>query len=263
MTKKGYQAKKRFGQNFLHDDAILQSMIRAINPTKTDTVLEIGPGLGALTVCLQPRVKVLDLIEIDRDLCQRLRQTMGHCDNVTLHEQDVLMVNFADFLSASSQKTKVVGNLPYNIATEIIIRLSRLENQVESMHFLVQKEVAERLCASPKTKAYGRLTIMVGLFCEAIMLFDVPPTAFSPQPKVQSCFIRLTPHDQPKYEVVDMAHFSMLIRHAFNQRRKKIANSLKGVADENALQQAHIDPLCRPEEISIQHYVSLSNAIVS
>ena len=262
MGKSGtYRAKKRFGQNFLCNDAIIHAIIKSIGASSVDSVLEIGPGLGVLTSILQPTVKSLDIIEIDRDLCQHLHKTLGHHANLHLHEQDVLKVDFASFFADFTQKLKVVGNLPYNIATEIIFRLVKFADNIHAMYFLVQQEVAKRLCATPGNKAYGRLSIMVGLYCEVDIILNVPPEAFSPAPKIQSSFIRLRPHDKPKYHIDNLELFSKLIKQAFNQRRKKISNALKGLVDEKILNMANIDINFRAEDISIEQYVRLSNLV--
>jgi len=256
-----YRAKKRFGQNFLHDPGVIHNIIQAISPGPTDTVLEIGPGQGVLTSILCPLVKSLDIIEIDRDLCQLLTKTLGNHANLKLHQQDVLSVDFAAFFSEFEQKVKVVGNLPYNIATEIMFRLVLQTNHISAMFFLVQQEVANRLSASPGTKSYGRLGIMVGLYCEVKTLFNVPPESFMPEPKVQSSFIYLRPYSKPKYIIKDRVLFSALIKQAFSQRRKKISNSLQGRVDQAQFVMAEIDPHQRAEDITIAQYVKLCNLL--
>ena len=192
-----HRARKRFGQNFLHDQGIIRGIVRAVSPLAGQRLLEIGPGQGAITATILDTDCQLDVIEIDRDLVQILTDKFSSRDNFRIHEGDALKFDIGAL--AGTEKLRVVGNLPYNISTPLIFHLLSAHDCISDMHFMLQKEVVERLAAGPGSKTYGRLSIMAQYYCAIESLFDVPPEAFSPQPKVQSAIVRLTPYAQPPF----------------------------------------------------------------
>lgn len=258
MINGRHQPRKRFGQNFLHDPAVIDRIIRSIAPRPGDHVVEIGPGLGALTRPLLSALGRLDVVEIDRDIIPYLQQACAGYGELHIHNQDVL--NF-DFTSIAKQQTiRLVGNLPYNISTPLIFHLLNQLPVIRDMHFMVQKEVAERLAAAPATEHYGRLGIMVQWRCSVELLFSVGPGAFKPAPKVESAVIRLTPHGEPPVKIADERRFADLVSRAFSQRRKTLRNALKGLLTADVIEGLGIDPARRPETLSLSDYAALSNA---
>ena len=258
----GHKAKKRFGQNFLQDPHIIDRIVRAINPKPGDNLVEIGPGLGALTTQLLPHCHAMHAIELDRDIIPKLRVSCATLGTLTLHEVDVLKFNF-DQLHQPDTPLKVVGNLPYNISTPIMFHLLKYANIVGEMTFMVQKEVAERITAQPGSKDYGRLSIMLQYYCKALYLFVVPPHAFNPAPKVDSAIIRLTPYTQLPYPADNETLFAQLVSQAFSQRRKTLRNTLKNLVDDALWDRINIDPGLRPERISVEQFVMLANALTT
>lgn len=252
------RARKRFGQHFLHDPGVIDELLRAIDPRADDTLVEIGPGPGALTIPLsRSHTGPLHLIEIDRDLVRNLRTQFASADNVTIHEADALRFDF----SSLGSTLRVVGNLPYNISTPLLFRLLESRRNVTDMHFMLQKEVVDRITAEPGNKRYGRLTIMLGCSLLAEHLFDVPPTAFTPPPRVMSSVVRLTPKSAQDEPGVDSAAMNSLVTRAFTQRRKTLHNALKGITSDEVMRSVGIDPKLRPENIPISAWVALTNAI--
>lgn len=256
MTER-HRARKRFGQHFLHDPGIISQLMAAIQPRGDDTLIEIGPGPGALTAPLsQSNLGSLHLIEIDRDLVKVLRAKFA-APHVTIHQADALRFDFSSLGSA----LRVVGNLPYNISTPLLFRLLESRRNIVDMHFMLQKEVVDRMTAEPGSKRYGRLTIMLGCSLSAEHLFDVPASAFTPAPRVVSSVVRLVPKaatDEPR---VDMVALNRLVAHAFTQRRKTLHNALKGKASDETMKSVGVDPKLRPENISIDAWVALANAL--
>ena len=252
-----HRPRKRFGQHFLRDPGVIDAIVRAIAPAATDTIVEIGPGDAALTRPLASRVAALHAVELDRDLARRLREQFAGEDQVTIHEADALRFDY----SALGASLRVVGNLPYNISTPLLFALLDHQEHIVDMHFMLQKEVVDRMAASPGCKAYGRLGIMLGCHFEIEALFDVDPLAFEPPPDVTSSIVRLTPLPVGTYVINDEARLSQLVARAFSQRRKTIRNSLRTVADETMLRAAGIDPGLRPEDIPIAGYVRLANTL--
>lgn len=252
-----HRARKRFGQHFLKDTYIIHRIIDSIDFQAASCLIEIGPGLAALTQPLAERVEKLHVIEIDRDIVQHL-PTLPFASRLQIHHQDVL--NF-DFSTIEGKKT-IVGNLPYNISTPLLFRLAEYAPEIDSMVFMLQKEVVERMCAQPNHKSYGRLSVMLQYFFDMEYLFDVPPSAFEPPPKVDSAIVRL----QPRLGRIGLAdnqeHFSHLISAAFAMRRKTIRNNLKTWADDATLASVGIDANCRAENIAPEHYVALSNQLI-
>jgi len=252
-----HKPRKRFGQNFLQDIAIIQKIISALNPKSEDKLIEIGPGLGALTKPLLAHVNHLDVIEIDRDLANQLAASLAHPQHLKIHVQDVLHFDFNIFIE---KKIRIVGNLPYNITTPLIFYLLTFESRIQDMHFMLQKEVVDRICAQPNSKDYGRLSIMMQYYCEAECLFLVPPDAFYPPPKVQSAVVRLTPRPFP-VTVTNHTLFQNITRDAFNHRRKTLSNALKSYLNNNDFTALHLSANLRPEDLSVTDFVKISNYI--
>ena len=251
-----HTARKRFGQNFLQDSRIIADIVQAVRPQPADTVVEIGPGLGAITEPLAAKLDCLHVCEIDCDIIGYLK-TRPYAGKLVIHEGDVLQFDFA---SVPGRK-KIVGNLPYNISTPLLFHLSRYADEVEDMHFMLQKEVVERMVAEPGSNDFGRLSVMLQYFFEMEKLLDVPPEAFSPAPKVDSAVVRLIPAKYRIGQAQDFEQFAALVKQAFHQRRKTIRNNLKGLADEDDLQAAGISPQERAEHIAPEKYVALANLL--
>jgi 16S rRNA (adenine1518-N6/adenine1519-N6)-dimethyltransferase len=248
-----HSPRKRFGQNFLQSQPIIDSIIRAINPQADDNMLEIGPGLGALTKPLLGKLKKLTAVEIDTDLQKYLQELPIAQGKLNLIAADALTIDYDQF----GPNLRVVGNLPYNISTPILFRLLQYVTHIEDMHFMLQKEVVDRMAAIPGTKAYGRLSVMLHYLCEVEALFSVPAEAFEPKPKVESAIVRLTPYQVSPYEPVAIEHLERLVASAFAMRRKTLANNLKGIVSAAQISELGIDPGKRPEQISIAEYVQL------
>ncbi len=255
-----HQARKRFGQNFLHDQNIIAKIIRAINPDKQQNIIEIGPGQGALSYPLLSELGHLDAIEIDRDLIHILNQQSPQYGELTIHEGDALKFDFKQ-LASSDNKCRVVGNLPYNISTPIIFHLLEFLDIIEDMHFMLQKEVVQRMSAEPGSKIYGRLSVMLQCYCEVDDLFDIPATAFNPPPKVISSLVRLVPRKKPLATLNNPQQFSRLVNRVFQQRRKTLRNTLKNFINTEQIEAVGISASARPETLSVSQFIELSNAI--
>ena len=249
-----HQARKRFGQNFLRDTRIIADIVNAVRPGYDDIVIEIGPGLAAITEPLAQRLDRLHVIEIDRDIIKYLK-TLPFAEKLVIHEGDVLKFDF----NGIAGKKKIVGNLPYNISTPLLFRLAEVADDVVDMHFMLQKEVVERMVAQPGSSHYGRLGIMLQYFFEMEHLIDVPPESFDPAPKVDSAVVRMIPLKHRIGKADDFGLFSELVKLAFHQRRKTIRNNLKGLADDDVLSAVGIDPQSRAEHIAPEKYVELGN----
>jgi 16S rRNA (adenine1518-N6/adenine1519-N6)-dimethyltransferase len=253
-------ARKRFGQNFLVDEGVIDTIVAAIAPGAGDSLVEIGPGRGALTLPLLQRAGRLDVVEIDRDLIEPLRtQALIAGGELVIHNCDALRFQL-DSLAVHAP-LRVVGNLPYNISTPLIFRLLEQADLIADMHFMLQREVVERLTATPGGGEWGRLAIMVQQRCRCEALFEVPPEAFRPAPKVHSAVVRLTPHQEPVVDVGDQALFARLVRQLFAQRRKTIRNNLRGWCDDETLAAAAIDPGDRPERLTMEQMATLSRRL--
>jgi len=250
--------RKRFGQNFLHDKMVIQQIVQSVAPEKNDHLVEIGPGRGALTLPLLKTGCRLDVIEIDRDMIAPLTALCAGAPNFTLHQADALVFDFGLLVSAGEQ-LRIVGNLPYNISTPLLFHLLKSAGQIADMHFMLQKEVADRLAANPGTRDYGRLSVMVQYCCRVSLLFDVEPESFSPQPKVRSSVIRLQPYQEKPFQAKDEKHFAELVKTAFSQRRKTLRNNLKKFMEIPEKEASPVDFQLRPEQISVAEYVALSN----
>ena len=249
--------RKRFGQNFLRDASIIEAIARAIGPDDSDHIVEIGPGEGALTQALISGECRFDAIELDRDLRARLLAAFSTYPGFTLHSADALDFDFAS-LATGGTRLRVVGNLPYNISTPLIFELLDQAHIITDMHLMLQLEVAERLAASPGTKDWGRLGVMTQFRCEVEQLFEVPPEAFYPQPKVRSAVVRLTPHPVLPYPNVDPASLARVVAQAFSQRRKTLRNNFKGTMKDSDFGALTIDPGARAEKLSIADLVAIA-----
>ncbi|MDF3035755.1 MAG: rsmA [Paucimonas sp.] len=249
--------RKRFGQNFLTDDGVLHDIIRAIDPLHEDTMVEIGPGLGAMTRLLLEGLKALHVVELDRDLVTRLKKNFDQ--RLVIHEGDALQFDFASIPVPEGCKLRVVGNLPYNISSPLLFHLAEIAPLVQDQHFMLQKEVVERMAAEPGSKTYGRLSVMLQWRYHIELLFIVPPTAFDPPPQVDSAIVRMIPLAQPL--VCDRNTLEQVVTKAFSQRRKVIRNCLSGMFSENDLIDAGIDPQARPETVPVEQFVALANRL--
>ena len=254
---KKHQPRKRFGQHFLADPGVIGDIVAAIHPAADDTVVEIGPGLGAMTTPLAASGCRLHAVELDRDLAATLRSRFADATHVTIHEADALAFDFG----ALGKRLRIVGNLPYNISTPLLFHLLRYRAAIVDMHFMLQKEVVDRIVAQPGSKAYGRLGIMLGCYLAAEALFDVGPEAFDPPPEVVSAVVRLDPLPPGTYEIASDATLSSLVATAFMQRRKTLRNALRKVADDEDFAAVGIDPGWRPEQIPVAAYVQLANRL--
>ena len=249
-------ARKRFGQNFLIDTAIIDRIIQSINPQPDDRLVEIGPGLGALTCPLLSIAKKLDVIELDRDIIPLLKKNCSDKGQLTIHNQDVLRFDFQSLIQ-NSEKLKIIGNLPYNISTPIIFHLVNYTSIISDMYFMLQKEVVKRLAATPGNSEYGRLSVMTQFHFNVTPLFLVPPESFDPRPKVESAIVRLRPHDTLPVTVPDKQAFDDLVKQAFSQKRKTLKNTLKTHCSVDQLKAANIQPGQRAEELSLKQFADL------
>ena len=252
----GHRARKRFGQNFLADAHYVDRIVDAVDPKPGDNVVEIGPGLAALTRSLIERAGHVTAIEIDRDLAARLASEF-RAEQLTLHVADALAFDFATLGSA----LRIVGNLPYNISSPLLFHLAAYESRITDLHVMLQREVVARMTAEPGTPDYGRLTVMLQARFAIRRLFVVPAGAFSPAPQVESAVARLAPLRSARPAIADEALFARVVAAAFAQRRKTLRNALSALADEAALHDAGIDSRVRGETLSVADFVRLSNAL--
>jgi len=249
--------RKRFSQNFLQNKHIIERIIQAIAPQVGERLVEIGPGLGALTQYILPKVGVMDAIELDRDLIAPLTETCRSLGQLTVHSADALRFDFGT-LTREPHSLRIVGNLPYQISTPLLFHLVEHVQLIRDLHFMLQKEVVERMAATTNTKAYGRLSVMIQYHFDVKPLFIVPNTAFYPQPKVTSQIVRLKPKTR---EVVaaDYNRFAEVVKQAFNYRRKTLHNSLRDHVDANTLLRSGIDPGSRPEQLTVEDFIKISS----
>lgn len=245
-----HKHRKHLGQHFLHDPNILAKIVSAIAPEKTDNIIEIGPGAGALTSQILPLAKSMTAIEIDQDLIPILQQSCQPLGELILIAQDVLTVEFDQL----GENMRIIGNLPYNISTPILFHLVKTIDQISDMHFMLQKEVVDRLAASPGNKDYGRLSVMLQYYCDIEFLFKVPPGAFTPPPKVESAVVRLAPRRPNLLPNVSYASLSHIVRLAFGQRRKMLRKSLKPQVTADQLESLGIDPTLRAEQLTVEDF---------
>ncbi|MBS1160819.1 MAG: dimethyladenosine transferase [Proteobacteria bacterium] len=251
---KAHVARKRFGQNFLVDTGIISAIVSAIDPQRADRVVEIGPGLGAITEPLLARLDHLHVVEIDRDLIGRLKKQHSR-ERVTIHEGDALAFDFASI----GKDLRLVGNLPYNISTPLLFHLAEYVDVVRDMHFMLQKEVVERMVAEPGTADFGRMSVMLQYRFYLEWLIDVPPESFEPPPKVQSAVVRLIPRPLSELNAKSQEKLSQVVQTAFSQRRKMLRNTMKTLLGDADFVELAIDPTRRPEDLSVEDYVRIAN----
>ena len=255
----GHRPRKRFGQNFLVSPGVIRKIIEAIAPRPGDTVVEIGPGLGALTEPLLERLAHLQVVEIDRDLIDRLRRRYPP-QRLTIHAGDALQFDFAALKEAGP--LKIVGNLPYNISSPLLFHLATAADRISEMHFMLQKEVVDRMVAAPGSGDYGRLSVMLQYRFAMERLFIVPPGAFDPPPKVDSAIVRMIPKKLGAGDTAaDEVLFARVVAAAFSQRRKMLRNTLRAYGGEALLDALGIEPTARAEELGVADYLRISNAL--
>ncbi|GAB6196140.1 16S rRNA (adenine(1518)-N(6)/adenine(1519)-N(6))-dimethyltransferase RsmA [Lysobacter xanthus] len=251
--------KKSLGQHFLHDRGIISNIVLAVDPQPGDRLVEIGPGQGAITFPLLDRHGELTVIEFDRDLIAPLTQAAHAHGALQVIHRDVLQVDFTEL--AAGGTIRLVGNLPYNLSSPILFHALDHAAVVRDMHFMLQKEVVDRMAAGPGSKVYGRLGVMLQAYCRVTPLFDVPPGAFRPPPKVDSAVVRLVPRPASEIAVADRAMFANVVRDAFSQRRKTLRNALSKICDADAIRAAGLDPQHRAEQVPVDGFVVLANAL--
>jgi 16S rRNA (adenine1518-N6/adenine1519-N6)-dimethyltransferase len=253
--------KKQLGQHFLHDEGIIERIVRAVDPRAGDHLVEIGPGQGAITIPLLRRIGAMTVIEFDRDLLAHLRAIGGVDQTLAVIHADVLNVDFTAL--ADGGLLRLVGNLPYNISSPILFHALDHAASIRDMHFMLQKEVVDRMAATPGGKVYGRLSVMLQACCEVIPLFDVPPTAFRPPPKVDSAVVRLLPRAAESIGIDDRALFGRVVRDAFGQRRKTLRNALSALCDDSDFDATGVRPGARAEELAVRQFVALANHLAT
>lgn len=256
-----YLARKRFGQNFLHNSHIIESIVAAIHPKPGQAMVEIGSGLGALTEPVAERVGRITVIEIDRDLAARLGTHPFLQSKLNIVQQDAMTVDFAALCIEKGQLLRVFGNLPYNVSTPLMFHIFSYTHAIHDMHFMLQKEVVNRLVAEPGNKAYGRLSVMAQYYCQITPVLEVPPASFQPSPKVDSAAVRLVPYASLPFPVRDLSKLITLTKLAFNQRRKMLLNSLGNLFSTEQLTEQGIDATLRAENISVEQYCRLANVL--
>ena len=252
-----HRPRKRFGQHFLTAPEIVDQIVAAVSPQNGDIIVEIGSGRAAITAPLAALATTLHAIELDRDLVAALRVRFAARDNVIIHEADALTFDFASLGDA----LRIVGNLPYNISTPLLFHLLQFSDHIVDAHFMLQKEVVDRLCAEPGSRAYGRLTVMLGCRLQVLPLFEVPPEAFTPSPKVRSAVARLRPFPESMFDIRDKDRFAAIVKLAFSRRRKTLRNALQGLVDVTEIEAAGLDAGCRPEQVPIAGWVALANGV--
>lgn len=253
------KARKRFGQNFLHDQSVIDDIIAAIDAQPMQHVVEIGPGRGALTLPLLQSCGFLDVVELDRDLIPLLQTKLTAFANLNIHEADALRFDYQTLVK-EQEKLRVIGNLPYNITTPLLFHLLEQSKCIDDMCFMLQREVVERICAQPGSKRYGRLSIMLQHQCQTELLFIVPPEAFDPIPKVESAIVYLRPLTTHVGGNIDREALNKVVTKAFTQRRKTMANALKSMVSIDVLLAVGIEPEQRPETVTVEQFVSLTRA---
>ena len=254
-----HRPRKRFGQNFLHDQQVIDRIIASIAPKATDLLVEIGPGQAALTRPLLASGGELHLIEIDRDLVSKLQKQFSENTSITIHACDALKGNLPEI--TVERPVRLIGNLPYNISTPLIFHILQWHKLVVDMHFMLQKEVVDRMAATPGSRTYGRLSVMTQFRCKVTPLFDVQPESFSPVPRVCSSIVRLQPLDKPPADAGSFQNFERLVSAAFSQRRKTLRNSLREHLSAEQIVAVGIDPGLRAEQLSLSEFAALSRLL--
>ena len=252
-----HHTKKRFGQHFLIDQQIVHAIVSNINPKPDDVIIEIGPGNGVLTKPIAQSKPNLHIVELDRDLIPTLERKFSHYPNISIHQGDALKFDY----SSIGKKLRIIGNLPYNISTPLMFHLIQFKNNIYDQHFMLQKEVANRLAASPGGKNYGRLSIMFGTYMDTYNLFDVPAKAFNPAPRVISSVVKIKPKPNNQIIIKNPAILSKIVTQAFSQRRKTLRNSLKGLISDKIMIEMDLSPSQRAEEVPILTWSKLANTI--
>ncbi len=268
--------RRRFGQHFLHDSWYINQILNAVAATPNQQLVEIGPGRGAITIGLLRAAKSLDVIELDRDLLEPLATNCNGLGTLRIHNGDALKFDFCALLHQENNTNnlmthnainpnllRVVGNLPYNISTPLLFHLIKQLDCIADLNLLLQKEVVERLVATPGSKIYGRLSVMTQIHCCIEWVFDIPPTAFKPIPKVNSSFVRLRPYREPKYTISNLSLFTKLVTQAFSQRRKKLRNALQPLLSETTIRTCNIDSSLRPEQLTVMDFVNIANTVAA
>jgi 16S rRNA (adenine1518-N6/adenine1519-N6)-dimethyltransferase len=255
----GHKHKKQFGQNFLNNPRVIAQIVASIRPQPGDHMVEIGPGEAALTAPLLEVVRKLDIIEIDSDLIAPLTRRFGQNPAFHLHHTDALAFDYATLLDTEEPPLRVVGNLPYNISSPLLFHLLNYAEQIQDMHFMLQKEVVERICAQPGSKTYGRLSVMLQYACETEHLFDVGPENFTPPPKVDSAIVRLIPYPTKPVVADNESVFAQLVKQAFSQKRKTLRNTLKGWLNEQQMAECGVESSARAESLTVEQFVRLAN----
>ncbi|WP_257386342.1 16S rRNA (adenine(1518)-N(6)/adenine(1519)-N(6))-dimethyltransferase RsmA [Tahibacter caeni] len=260
-TPQRHVHKKQFGQHFLHDPGLIRRIVQAIAPKPGDRLVEIGPGEGAITLPLLREHGRLTVIELDRDLIPRIRAAAEGIGELEVVHADVLTVDFTAL--AAGTKLRLVGNLPYNISSPILFHCLDHAASIVDMHFMLQKEVVDRMAAVPGSKVYGRLSVMLQLYCTVEPLLKVPPGAFTPPPKVDSAVVRLTPLPPERRHDADPALVGRIVRHAFGQRRKTLSNALHDVATAAQIEAAGVDPRTRAEQLAPLQFVAIAKVVAA
>ena len=248
------RAKKKFGQNFLIDQHIIKQILDSINPNKSQSILEIGPGLGALTIPLLNKLKHINVVEIDKDMVKFLTKKIPS-SKITIYQEDILEVEDQRF----SEFNFIIGNLPYYISTPILLKLAKIKKNDADLFFMLQKEVAERVSATPSTKMYGRLSSMLQYFFRVELLFDIPAEAFNPKPKIMSSFVKFTRKNSHELNASNDDNYEKVIKLAFQYKRKTLRNNFKGVLDDSDFSSLDIDPKMRAETLSVDNFVNIEN----
>jgi len=263
MSLETHRHKKQLGQHFLSSSGVVEKIIKCINPQPGERIVEIGPGGGALTFPLLKRHGELTVIEFDRDLIEPLTEEGAKHGRLTILHRDVLSVNFGKLGAGQDVlgPLRLVGNLPYNISSPILFHVLEHADVVRDMHFMLQKEVVDRMASEPGSKVYGRLSVMLQAVCRVTPLFDVPPGAFTPPPKVDSAVVRLVPKAAAEIGITHSKRFAQVVAAAFSQRRKTLRNALSTVCDVDALRAADIDPGLRAEQVPVASFIRLANQL--
>lgn len=254
-----HSPRKRFGQHFLHDRGTVGRIVAAIAPARGETIVEIGPGEGVLTEPLLAAAGQLHAVEVDRDLASALRGRADWSDTLRVHEADALRFDFAA-LAPAGDRVRVVGNLPYNVSTPLLFHLLEQRTAIADMHFMLQREVVDRMAAEPGSGRYGRLSVMIQAWCRVAPLFRVAPGAFRPPPAVESAVVRLVPHAEPAVDPAHAERFGEIVRRAFSVRRKTLRNGLRGCVDADTIEAAGIDPGIRPEQLRVEDFARLARS---
>jgi len=259
VNDKFHAPRKSLGQNFLQDDNIIRKIVESVSIKKEDTVIEIGPGRGALTEHILPLTRHCHVIEFDRDLIEYWQQRAESSKNLTVHPYDILKFDLQSIIDDAPGDIKVIGNLPYNISSPVLFYLRKYAQHIDSQIVMLQKEVVERMASKPGSKQFGRLSVMLQQRYAIEYLFTVPPTAFYPSPKVESAIARLSPLQQVAHRVDKPEVFAKVVKQAFSMRRKTLRNNLKGLLDVGQIESLEIDPGTRAERLTVRDFVALSN----